>query len=326
MSQEDQPLHLQRRIISLLPSATEILFAIGAGSEVVGTTHECDFPPQSEKLPSCTSNLLPPNLSAAEIDTAVKNTMTSDPHSIYALNEDTIRKLQPTVIVTQSLCAVCAVPQSKVEKFACTLSKHCQVVAADPHTLPELFGCMLTIGRSIGHGLQAKAAVALLQNRLDALRDASAKTRGKANSVPKAVVLEWPDPPYAPGHWVPDQIEAAGGICVVGTSGQPSYRISWDDLRDSHPSVIICAFCGYDLKENERQVDLMADRAEWTAFVKGRDVYATNASAYFSRPGNRLIDGAELLAFIFYRCQQYRPHAGSASLLIDEGWQDLSLV
>lgn len=318
----------RHRIISLLPSATEILFAIGAGEEVVGTTHECDFPPQAELLPNCTSNLMPPNLTASEIDKEVTKTLTNDPHSIYALNEDVIRELQPTVIVTQSLCAVCAVPQSKVESFACTLSRHCLVVAADPHTLVQLFGSMVAIGRAVGHDAHAQAAVKILRQRLVNVCEAGRQARMKTveKNVPNVMVLEWPDPPYAPGHWVPDQVDGAGGLCAIGASGKPSRRITWEELNECGATVVVCAFCGYDLPENERQVDLIADRPEWSRFIKGKRVYATDGSAFFSRPGNRLVDGTELLAFILYELEQYRPETGCGSLLTANGWKDLATL
>lgn len=315
------------RIISLLPSATEILFAVGAGDNVVGTTHECDYPLAARALPNCTANLLPSGLTAKEIDTAVTKSLRGDPHTIYALKEDVVRVLRPTTIVTQSLCAVCAVPQKMVDAVACTLPVGCTVVAADPHTLEDLFDAIGIIGRAVNRLDAAVALVVSLKRRMRAVSQASGAACDLAGgSQPSVAVLEWPDPVFAPGHWVPDQIAAAAGNCVFGTSGVPSRRVSWKDVHRIRADIIVCAFCGYNLAENQREVDLLQNNNDWSEFSAGKAVYATNASAYFSRPGNRLVDGTELLAFIFYRVEQYRPQSGCASLLTKTGWIDLSVV
>lgn len=311
------------RIISLLPSVTEILFAIGAGQYVVGTTHECDYPPCVGELPNCTSSLLPPDLSASEIDTAVSKSIQGDPHSIYTLNEDVVRNLKPSIIITQSLCAVCAVPQEKVENFACTLPQKCKIIASDPHTLDQLFETIKTIGNTVGQVEGADKLITSLMQRLKNVRDmpeiATKKSRQK-----HVIVLEWPDPPFAPGHWVPQQIETAGGFCALGVTGVPSRRVSWDELHKINADVVVGAFCGYDLKENEKQIDLLKDNEAWNIFTKEKVIYATNASAYFSRPGNRLVDGVELLAYILHSHDRYRPlESGHASRLTDSGWIDL---
>lgn len=183
-------------IISLLPSATEILFALGAGSEVVGTTHEC--PAMAAGRTQCTANLLPKGLSAREIDEAVTRSLVEDPHTIYRLDVDAVRNLNPTTIVTQRLCAVCAVPESTVQTVACSLPRKCKVVSADPHTLRELFDSITTIAKSIGREGDAKTLLERLQSRLSLVERS---VRGLAKQ--RVMVLEWPDPPYAPGHWVP---------------------------------------------------------------------------------------------------------------------------
>lgn len=187
---------VKQRIISLLPSATEILFALGAGEEIVGTTHECpDFASGRVK---CTANMLPPGMSAAEIDAAVTASLSADPHTIYRLDIDAVRRLKPTVIVTQSLCAVCAVPESAVQAVACTLPFLCKVVSADPHNLLELFESIAKISRAVGREKEGEIVVKRLKERLNEVRNV-------VHMLPKkrVMVLEWPDPPYAPGHWVP---------------------------------------------------------------------------------------------------------------------------
>lgn len=310
----------QQRLISLLPSATEIIYAIGAGPLLVGCTHECDYPPAAASLPHCTANLLPPNLSAAEIDVAVARTLTDDPHSIYRLDVEAVHALRPSTIVTQSLCAVCAVPESTVSSLACTLPHACKVVSADPHTLEELYGSIQSIGACVAYGSGAAGVVSALKRRMQTVRESIPQ----APPSQKVVVLEWPDPPYAPGHWVPDQIEAAGGVCALGTSGAKSVRVSWEELTPIQPAVIICAFCGYDLKQNENECDKIADDPRWREFSKSAAVYASNASAYFSRPGPRLIDGVELLTYVLHKLEQFRPkEPGMISRRVGDTWKDL---
>lgn len=309
------------RIISLLPSATEIVFALGAGHLVVGVTHECDFPSEATHRKHCTANLLPPNLSAKEIDDAVARTLTDDPHSIYRLDTETVRQLKPTVIVTQSLCAVCAVPETAVQNLTCTLPYACSVVSSDPHTLEELFDSIHHIGKTIGFGDSATKLVDSLKLRLSCVRKAV-----PSSPRPKVVVLEWPDPPYAPGHWVPDMIDAAGGTCAVGEKGQKSRRVTWESLHDIRADIIVNAFCGYDLAQNERECDKLNGHPDWIKFTSSARVYASNASAYFSRPGNRLIDGTELLAFVIHGLDQYKPRPGCASMRGNDGWTDLACL
>lgn len=311
-----------QRIVSLLPSATEILFRVGAGRNIVGVTHECDYPEAALSIVKCTASLLPPDLTAKEIDTAVSAAI-HDVHTIYRLDASVIHSLRPTVIVTQSLCAVCAVPQSEVESLACTLPNNCKVIASDPHTLKELFNCILEIGTAVGRLQETRLVVQSLRTRLNRV-SAEIHKLEKEQYKPRVIFLEWPDPPYAPGHWVPDQIVAAGGLVALGESGQKSKRVSWDELHNIQADVIVLAFCGYDLYENQRQAELASHLQQWSKFIEGKKVYATNASALYSRPGDRLIDGTELLAYILYRIEIYKPKKGMGSLLINSAWTDLA--
>lgn len=309
----------RHRIISLLPSTTEIIFALGAGDQVVGVTHECDFPPEAAQRKHCTRNLLPPGLSAAEIDEAVCKSLASDVHSIYLLDTDVIRNLQPTVIVTQSLCAVCAVPENAVRDLTCTLPHSCSVVASDPHTVDELFVSICDIGKAIGVVDHAERFVRGLRERLNKIREAVSSGRR-----PRVLVLEWPEPPYAPGHWMPDMIEAAGGTCVLGERGQKSKRVSWESLHDKRVDIVMCAFCGYDLAENERECDKLKSNMDWVKLTSKTNVFCSDASAYFSRPGHRLVDGIEILAFIMHGISEFKPEEGCASMRTEYGWRDLS--
>ena len=287
---------------------------------MVGVTHECDFPPTATNLPHCTGNLLPPGLTAREIDDAVCATLAKDAHSIYSLNVARVHDLKPSVIVTQSLCAVCAVPETTVRELSCTLPRDCIIVSSDPHTLPELFESIKYIAKAIGYTSAAEKLVASLQKRIEAVHATISPRR------PRVAVIEWPDPVYAPGHWVPDMIQSSGGECVLGASGHKSVRVTLETLVQARPDIILCAFCGYDLPQNESECDKVRNSVAWRTFARDAEIYATNASAYFSRPGNRLVDGTELLAYIIHRMPQYRPMAGCASLLQDGLWADLSKV
>lgn len=282
------------RIVSLLPSATEILFAIGAGNDVVGVTHECDHPAAAADVPAVTRDLLPPGLSAAEIDAAVSAGI-RDEHTIYALDDAALGAVRPDVVIAQQLCGVCAVPVGTVDDALCSLAPHATVVAADPSTLDDLLPAIRVIGRAVG----ADAGAAALTDRLTARLDA-VTTVGAGRPAPAVVVLEWPDPPWLAGHWVPDMVDRAGGRGLLGTSGEPSRRTTVDQLAAVDADVVVAAFCGFDLTQTIAHVEEVADQLWWKALVGGARLLAVDGSAYFSRPGPRLVDGVELLAWALH--------------------------
>lgn len=282
------------RIVSLLPSATEILFAIGAGPEVVGVTHECDHPAAATDRPAVTRDLLPPGLSAAEIDAAVAAGIRDD-HTIYALDTDALGAAAPDVVVAQQLCDVCAVPVEVVDDALCTVAPAARVVAADPHTLADLADTIRAVGAAVGAVDGAERLVADLRVRLAAVDDAVA-----GRPRPDVAVLEWPDPPWLPGHWVPDMVAAAGGTSLLGASGEPSRRADWADLATVEADVVVAAFCGFDLATTTAMVDDLADHDGWGRLVDGARVVAVDGSALFSRPGPRLVDGVEVLAHVLH--------------------------
>ncbi len=304
------------RIVSLLPSATEILFAIGAGPEVVGVTHECDHPSAAADRPAVTRDLLPPGLSAAEIDAAV-STGIRDDHTIYALDTDALGAAAPDVVVAQQLCDVCAVPVDLVDDALCTVAPAARVVAADPHRLADLADTIRAVGAAVGAEDGAADVVADLQARLDAVADAV-----RARHRPDVAVLEWPDPPWLPGHWVPDMVEAAGGTSLLGSAGEPSRRADWDDLAALAPDVVVAAFCGFDLATTTAMVDDLADHDGWVRLVDGARVVAVDGSALFSRPGPRLVDGVEVLAHALHGVGP-APSAGAAAEWRDAHWVPL---
>lgn len=302
------------RIVSLLPSATEILFAIGAGDRVVGVTHECDHPGSAATLPAVTRDLLPAGLSSVEIDAAV-STGIRDDHTIYALDEDALEAVHPDVVVAQELCDVCAVPLDTVDTALCTIASGARVVAADPHRLVDLADTVRAVGRAV----DAAEGAARLATDLDArLERVAAAVAGRER--PAVAVVEWPDPPWLPGHWVPDMVEAAGGHNLLGAAGQPSVRATFADLGAVRADVVVAAFCGLDLIETTAQVDAIADRPAWRAFVGEARVVAVDGSALFSRPGPRLVDGVELLAHLLHGIGG-PPSAKAAAVGVDGDWR-----
>jgi iron complex transport system substrate-binding protein len=279
------------RIVSLVPHATELLFALGLGDDVVAVTHECDFPEAALALPHVTRDVLPAGLSAAEIDAAVRE-RTERGEAIYELDADGLADLEPDLIVTQELCPVCAVSYDDVCKVASTIATQPRVVALDPHTLGESFGDVRTIAQLTDSRDAALDLIARQRARVDAVRLA---VRG-AERVP-AVALEWLDPVFIAGHWTPQIIELAGGIDVLGFAGEHSERASWEMVAAAAPRVVVCMPCGYDA---ERSAEEALAHADALASLGAERVVAVDAAAYFSRPGPRLVDGLELMAHILH--------------------------
>jgi iron complex transport system substrate-binding protein len=295
------------RIVSLVPHATELLFALGAGPEVVGVTHECDFPAATEGLARITRDVLPPGLSAAEIDAAVRE-RTVEGEAIYELDRDALAALEPDLIVTQALCPVCAVSYEDVAELARTLASAPRVLALDPKTLGETLGDVRTLAQATGRREQGVELVRAAAARIDRVRLA---VRG--SSRPRVAALEWLDPVYVAGHWTPQLIELAGGEDVLGFPGEPSEVVSWEAVASAEPELVVVMPCGYD--ETRAHVEAAAHAGELARLGAGR-IVAVNASAYFSRPGPRLIDGLELLAHVLHpeRVAQAPPDAVALEL------------
>jgi iron complex transport system substrate-binding protein len=275
------------RIVSLVPHATELLFALGLGEDVVGVTHECDFPAEATRCPRITRDVLPAGLSAGEIDAAVRQ-RTEAGEAIYQLDEDLLRELAPDLIVTQELCPVCAVSYEEVQEVAKSLPTCPKVIALDPKTFGETMGDIRTIAQATRSRDAALDLVARQRARVDKVRRAV-----RSAPRPKVAALEWFDPVYIAGHWTPQLIEMAGGVDVLGFAGEHSERMDWDAVRAAQPDVVLCIPCGYDGPRAAEEARGFADELR---AVGARDVVALDASAYFSRPGPRLVDGVETLA------------------------------
>jgi iron complex transport system substrate-binding protein len=279
------------RIVSLVPHATELLFALGLGPELVAVTHECDYPPAALELPRITRDVLPGGLSAAEIDEAVRE-RTLQGEAIYELDEKALAVLEPDLIVTQALCPVCAVSYEEVAKVAKTLPSAPRVIALDPKTLGETLGDVRTLAQATDRREQGVELVQRAAARIDRVRLAV-----RAQPRPRVAALEWLDPVYVAGHWTPQLIELAGGEDVLGLPGEPSQTVSWDTVAAARPEVVVVMPCGYD--EPRAQAEAVTYARE-LAQVGAARIVAVNASAYFSRPGPRLIDGLELLAHVLH--------------------------
>ncbi|TPG18996.1 cobalamin-binding protein [Pedococcus bigeumensis] len=279
------------RIVSLLPSTTEILFAIGAGDQVVGVTFECDTPAQARERTIVSTTAIPEGLSAHDIDAFVSKAMAAG-EDLYHLDAGALGALDADLVVTQDLCAVCAVDVSVVDDALAFLGCRADVLTIDPHNLDEVLESVLTLGTATGFEGTASALVAGLRQRLYAVERAVLDA-----PRPRALVLEWTDPAFAPGHWVPEMVTVAGGRNVLGDAGEKSVRVTWDAVRDSAPEVVVCAPCGYDLEGSAALARKAIDSGE---LPPGIPVWAVDANASFARPGPRLVDGVEALVGILH--------------------------
>ncbi|HEX3361344.1 MAG TPA: cobalamin-binding protein [Solirubrobacterales bacterium] len=279
------------RIASLVPSSTEMLFALGLGAETVGVTHECDFPPAAATLPRLTATVMPEGLSAGEIDAAVK-AIVGEGKALYSLDEERLAELAPDLIVTQAVCDVCAVSYEDVVEVAARLPGPPRVLQQDPSSLTEVLADLTRLGEAAGVGARAAALRAELEGRLDAVRAAVAGA-----PRPRVIALEWLDPPFIGGHWIPEMVELAGGVDVVGTAGAKSPEVPWERLEGLDPDVVVVMPCGWYLDDSRAQAE--AHREQIAALGAPR-VFAVDAASTYSRPGPRLVDGTELLAHLFH--------------------------
>ncbi|HTJ26592.1 MAG TPA: cobalamin-binding protein [Candidatus Limnocylindria bacterium] len=282
------------RVVSLLPSATEILFAIGAGPQVVGVTHECDFPAAARALPALTSSLLPDELDAAGIDRHVRASVHAG-SSLYGLDEAKLAALEPDLIVTQELCAVCAVSYEIVDRAAKRLRGDPRIVSLEPSSLEDVFATIAFVGTLVDAYAEAERVVGALRARVVALR---ARVAGRAR--PRVLVLEWTDPPMSGGHWTPGLVELAGGEPILADPGANSRVLTWEAIVAADPDVVLVAPCGFDLARALDALEaLRPDSARafgsLRAVREGR-AYALDGNAYVNRPGPRLVDTAELFA------------------------------
>ena len=276
------------RIVSLIPSATEILFAVGAGDDVVGVTFECDFPAAARERRVVSTSAMPEGLTAQEIDDFVRAALASG-EDLYRLDAGALAELDADLVVTQDLCAVCAIDVATVDDALTHLGCRADVATIDPHTLDDVLASIVELGRRTDRVDEATAVVASLEDRLTAVE---ARVAGRAR--PRVLVLEWTDPPFAPGHWIPEMVTRAGGEPTLGIAGTRSSRITWEDAVDSRPDLVVCAPCGFDLDGSASLAEGVRHR------FPGVPVWAVDADGHFARPGPRLVDGVEVLAQVLH--------------------------
>jgi iron complex transport system substrate-binding protein len=281
------------RIVSLLPSATEIICQLGLEGELVGVTHECDYPPSVQTLPKVTRTLIPSTASSREIDTLVRERLQTK-KALYSLDLPTLAELEPDLIVTQALCDVCAVAEAEVRSAACSLPSKPRVINLEPTCLDDVYECLRMVGDAIGCMERAAEQIARLKSRVAAV---SARSE-LISHRPRVVVLEWIDPPFSSGHWSPELVRLAGGEEVVGVAGERSRSIEWQQIVAAAPDVMLIACCGFDVERTLVDLPILCSNPGWCDLpcVRSERVYVVDGSAYFSRPGPRLVDSLEILA------------------------------
>ncbi len=281
------------RIVSLLPSATEIVCELGLGDDLVGVTHECDHPPFVAGLPKVTRTLIPHDAGSREIDALVRERLKTQ-RALDTLDLPTLERLAPDLIVTQALCDVCAVAEAEVTAAARSLPGRPRVINLEPVSLEDVLDTLWAVGRAAGVPGRAETVVTGLRRRVGAVAARSDRVAAR----PRVVLLEWLDPPFSCGHWSPELVRLAGGDEVVGRVGTPSRTLTWEEVGAARPDVLVVACCGFSLDRTLADVPALAARPGWAdlpALRAGR-VYVTDGNAYFSRPGPRLVDSLEILA------------------------------
>jgi iron complex transport system substrate-binding protein len=285
------------RIVSLLPSATEIICALGLEDQLVGVTHECDFPASVLGLPKVTKTLIPTDASSGEIDALVRDRMGAQ-SVLYSLDMETLERLAPDLIVTQALCDVCAVAEAEVRTAACMLPSGPNVLNLEPETLDEVLDCVRQVGIAVGIEGRARAVIAALRARVDAVasRAKAARTR------PRVALLEWLDPPFSSGHWNPELVRLAGGRDDLGREGQKSVTLRWEQVIAWQPEVVLISCCGFTAERTMQDVGVLREVNGWDDLpaVRVGRVFVTDGASYFSRPGPRLVDSLELLAHVVH--------------------------
>ncbi len=286
------------RICSFLPSTTEILYELGLGENIVGVTHECDYPPEArDKRRVIMSFIDPSTLSSREIDDLVSKNA-EESKSTYLIKNDALAEAKPDVIFTQELCEVCAVSGNEVKRAVEVLGYDPVIVSLEPITLGDVLDTIGVIGEVTETVDKAREVQSALGSRVDRVRSRLEDERDR----PRVFCLKWLDPPYVAGHWVPDMVEIAGGEAGLCKPGEPSFKTTWGDIEDFAPHILIIMPCGYDIEKTMGEVETLSTHDEWFSLPANRrgEIYIVDANSYFSRPGPRLVDGLEILAKIIH--------------------------
>ncbi len=286
------------RIVSFLPSATEMACALGLGNQLVGITHECDYPPEVEGKPVVVRNVLPiEKMSQSELDAAVTQRM-RDGLSLYQVDEKLLQELAPDIILTQDLCQVCAPSGNEVTEALRLLPRKPQILWLTPKSLAEIFDNLRELGQATDRVKEAQELIATGRARLDKI----ASVTRNVSHRPRVFCMEWLDPVYCSGHWMPEMVEIAGGVDALGRNGADSVRIPWHEVLEWAPEVLIITPCGFNLDKVIEQTPQLFSRPDWSELpaVRNGRVYAVDANSYFARPGPRVVDGTELLAHLIH--------------------------
>jgi iron complex transport system substrate-binding protein len=284
------------RIATLLPSATEIVCALGLADNVVAVTHECDYPPEMRRRPVVVHSLIDSARASGDIDASVAAALRRG-DSLYRIDSETLASAGPDLVITQDLCEVCALPSGDIDAVLAALPNEPRVLRLHPHTLGDILDDICAVGAATEREAEARRLVAELRARIARVE---AAVRGRPR--PRVFCMEWLDPPFCGGHWMPEIVRLAGGLEIVGRPGEPSVRVEWSEIARAEPEVLVLTLCGFDVARTMREVAAIETRPEWReipAVGAGR-VYATDASSYFSRSGPRIVDGLEILAAILH--------------------------
>jgi iron complex transport system substrate-binding protein len=286
------------RICSFLPSATEIVCALGLEDNLVGVTQGCDYPPEAMSKPRVIESFIKPEeLTSKEIDRLVSENHKAG-KSTYIIDIGELRKVNPDIILTQELCDVCAVSGNEVIEAVKVLGHSPEIISLEPSTLDDILNTIMIVGEATQRKEQAEDLVIKLKSRIEAVRSVLVEEKDR----PRVFCMEWLDPPYTAGHWVPEMIEIAGGECRLGKAGEPSFRVSWDEILDFAPQIIVLMPCGFNIERTLGEIDILNSNDDWNRLpaVRKGQVYLVDANSYFSRSGPRVVDGLEILARIFH--------------------------
>ncbi len=288
------------KICSLLPSSTEIIFALGLEENLVGVSHECDYPPEARRKPVVVNSILgeKEKLSSAHIDELVSRSR-AEGKSVYLIDSERLSEMKPDLIVTQGLCDVCAVSENQVTEVREVLGNSTQILSLEPGTVGEIMDSILLLGEVTGTEEKASQLVEGLRERIETVEKKLSGERYR----PGVFCLEWLDPPYAAGHWVPEMVKTAGGEPLISRQGEPSFKVTWDEILESSPDYLMIMPCGFDVEKTlDGMEEVTSGVRQWHALraVKKGHCYIVDANSYFSRPSPRVVDGIELLAGIIH--------------------------
>jgi iron complex transport system substrate-binding protein len=283
----------KKRVVSVLPSATEIVCALGAADQLVGRSHECDYPPEVSQLPVCTSSKVDPNANSAEIDRQVKDRL-REAVSVYRVDTEKLKELQPDVILTQAQCEVCAVSLNEVEEATIQwLDRRPQIISLSPKRLADIWTDIGRVAETLEVADHGKEVVRSLKNRVVDIIEETCELKDR----PSVACIEWVDPLMAAGNWVPELVELAGGRSVVGEAGKHSPWMDWEKLVQENPQIIVVMPCGFNLQKTRAEMPALVRHPDWPKLraVKNRRVYLTDGNQFFNRPGPRIVESLEIL-------------------------------